>query len=241
MMWVGAGGFWEWEERRRVSEELDGRVEKDEVEEGTELSRQGSLRSVRSGRSSARGMLRRETSTDSVRSWTSTPDGGLALTPVQQFDWETVARSLLLDDWEDEEDERVEKKIKEANPTVPSPAPSPHAQSFSHHHSRYSSSTSSLSHYSSTTVDVPSLPPPTRFYPSSTTPVQYYLSYDPSSLLPPPPSDGPVPDLFEQHIVPVAVRDLIQRMTRSKEGERPTAKGVREEIERIANAEGVEL
>jgi hypothetical protein len=244
-MWVGRGGFWEWEERRRVSEELEGKEAEFGLEESEEwgdlsgVSRTGSLRSVRSGRSSLRGARgRREASVESVRSYTSTVDG-LALTPTKQFEWDTVARSLLADDWEDE-DEEVEEKIRQANPTVSSGTPSPPKQS------RYPSSTSLHSHHSSHTVEEPPIPPPTRFYPSTSTPVQYFLSYDPP-FLPIASSAASADtqtaniDTAEQHIVPISIRALIQRMTSPKEADRPTAKEVREELERIAAAEGVEL
>ncbi|GAA6040075.1 hypothetical protein JCM8097_004770 [Rhodosporidiobolus ruineniae] len=233
MLTVARGGFWEFEERRRIRELDDA-----DTEEAT-LSRAGSVRSMRSGRSSRRGSIRgrRDDSVESVRSFVSTPDGGFGMAEGRGVPMEVVARSLLADEPEEgdeEEEEAVEKAVREAFPPLPSLA----AASSSAAHSRHSSAASHPL-IASASDSPAALPPPTRFYPSTSTPVQYFLSF------PPPGIDFDALSTVEQekeeerHVVPLAVRELLRRMTSPEEGDRPTAREVREEIERIMAEEGV--
>ena len=87
MLYVASGGWWEWEERRRLREEGD--------EAEVALSRAGSVRSTRSA-ASRRGRTRSD-SLESVRSVVSnSPDAFSGL-----HDWDAVKRSLLLVDQDD--------------------------------------------------------------------------------------------------------------------------------------------
>ncbi|GAA5916371.1 hypothetical protein JCM6882_000868 [Rhodosporidiobolus microsporus] len=247
MVWVSKGGWWEWEERRRLAELAEEGEEMDleEVAPGEEgdLSRTGSMRSVRSGRSSLRSSLRRrergrrEESVESVRSWASTPEGGFAQTPVRTYAWEEVARSLLLDAEDaDGEGDGVAKAVREAMPSRLVSANASRPVSPSHSRQASASSTASASPIAALTPSSSSaLPPPTLFYPTTSTPVQYFLSFlaaaDDAQLAPPTAED----------VVPLAVRELLRRMTLSGEEERLTAREVREELERVGREEDVEM
>ncbi|GAA5878170.1 hypothetical protein JCM8547_008362 [Rhodosporidiobolus lusitaniae] len=243
MVRVAGGGWYAWEEGRRVREELEGREEWDELEEG--LSRQGSVRSTRSGRSSVRGLgggggRARESSVESVRSFVSTREGEFAEVGVgmEAYDKREVLRSLLVDEEDGEEEEgdevEVEKQIDTALSSLDlrsQPSTSAHP---THTHSRIPSSPSTLSSpfsptsttsFSSSQLELPPSRPPTRFYPGTTTPLQYFPSR------PSPPSSAAEED--DPHVVPVGVRVLIERMTRPVERERPNAKEVREEMEAL--------
>ncbi|GAA5937088.1 hypothetical protein JCM3775_001951 [Rhodotorula graminis] len=87
MLHVASGGWWEWEERRRLREEGD--------EAEVALSRAGSIRSTRSA-ASRRGRTRSD-SLESVRSVVSNAPDALS----GPHDWDAVKRSLLLVDQDD--------------------------------------------------------------------------------------------------------------------------------------------
>ncbi|GAA6005899.1 hypothetical protein JCM10207_007267 [Rhodosporidiobolus poonsookiae] len=227
MVLVKQGAWYEWEERRRVAEEVEmGSSEAHfdlSSEGGAEggskaVSRQGSLRSVRSGRSSLRrpgsssALARREPSTESVRSWTS---AGELVSPAPSYPFEVVARSLLVSGEEGEEDEAEEEalaraleKAKPALPTPPSPALSSAASSTDY----------------GIDLDAPSV----AYYPGTSTPVQYFLSAPLSSA-----EDQTV----QAHVVPPAVRELIRRMALPDERERVGIEEVWRELGRILTEE----
>ncbi|GJN91419.1 hypothetical protein Rhopal_004440-T1 [Rhodotorula paludigena] len=153
MLHVAAGGWWEVEERRRLRD-----LEGDEAEL-VSLSRQGSVRSVASGRSgrsarrSVAGSLRgrRDDSVESVRSVVSnSPEAASG-----PRDWETLARSLLLDDADDAAEAAALVRPESSLPPLPSPpeggAPSP--------------------------IE-PEYQPSTRYYAGTSTPVQHFLAAD---------------------------------------------------------------
>ena len=158
-MRVGDEGWWEWEERRRLKE-MDG--EEVEVEEGSiynlslgaegELSRQGSLRSLRSVRT----LSRRSGSSESLTSLASLGGGGGGTR-----DWESIAKSLLVDP--EEREEEVEGKTTKALPQFNLPP--------------LSSKSSSPTHSRSTSLDGSFISiPTTRNYPgTTTTPIQTFL------------------------------------------------------------------
>jgi len=193
MLRVGEGGWWEWEERRRLKE-MEG--EEVEVEEGGSLynlslgddglSRKGSMRSMRSVRT----LSRRSGSSESLRSLASL--GGTR-------DWEKIARSLLLEDNGKEEEEDTSTPALEQFTLPPLSKPS------SPTHSRKTSLDGS---FSSTSLQ------PMRNYPGTTTPIQTFL-------------DG-------VSIVPLEVRELIRKMASPREVDRPTAKEVLLELDRLA-------
>jgi len=157
MVRVGEGGWWEWEERRRLKE-MEG--EEVEVEEGgsiynlslgggeSGLSRQGSLRSLRSRRT----LSRRSGSSESLRSLASLGGGSR--------DWESIAKSLIVDN--DNEEEEEDETATKALPQFTLPPLS--SKSSSPTHSR---STSLDGSFHST--------PPTRNYPGTTIPIQTFL------------------------------------------------------------------
>ncbi|GAA5873088.1 hypothetical protein JCM16303_006935 [Sporobolomyces ruberrimus] len=161
MVLVGNGGWWEWEERKRLKD-LDG--DQLEVDEGSSLynlslggddrlSRQGSLRSLRSEkdglrRSITRTSLRRSGSSDSLRSIASLGAGR---------DWETIIQSLLVE----EEDVATNTTSQLANFALP---PLPTSAASSPTHSRNNSLTNSADSFTSM-----------RAYPGTSTPVQTFL------------------------------------------------------------------
>lgn len=163
MVLVGNGGWWEWEERKRLKD-LDG--DQLEVDEGSSLynlslggggddrlSRQGSLRSLRSEkdglrRSVTRTSLRRSGSSDSLRSLASLGAGR---------DWETIIQSLLVE----EEDAVTNTTSQLANFALP---PLPTSAASSPTHSRNNSLTNSADSFTSM-----------RAYPGTSTPVQTFL------------------------------------------------------------------
>ncbi|GAA5913283.1 hypothetical protein JCM8208_005196 [Rhodotorula glutinis] len=96
MLHVASGGWWEWEERRRLREEGD--------EAEVALSRAGSVRSTRSA-ASRRGGRTRSDSLESVRSVVSNAPDALS----GPHDWDAVKRSLLLVDQDDSAFDAVER------------------------------------------------------------------------------------------------------------------------------------
>ncbi|GAA5955969.1 hypothetical protein JCM21900_002634 [Sporobolomyces salmonicolor] len=207
MLWVGRGGWWDWEERRRLRDREEG--DELEAEDGNSstrglefehlLSRQGSVRSTRSARSSLRSSAaggsarsRRSESVESVRSAASAGAGP---------DWEAIAASLLLDSplpCPDPDDAEVPAPamIDLPNLTLPlSPPPSrPTSLDLSHGGC-----------FPATEHD---------YYPGTTTPVQYFL-------------DG-------EEVVPLEVRELIRAMSSPEERERPTARQVLAQLDALA-------
>ncbi|GAA5914240.1 uncharacterized protein JCM6883_000785 [Sporobolomyces salmoneus] len=165
MLLVGNGAWWEWEERKRLKD-LEG--EQVEVEEGTSnsataslynssfggddrLSRQGSLRSLRSEKEglrrsvTKRSSLRREGSSESISSLASLGQGR---------DWELIIRSLLV---EEGEDPTTSTPLSEfALPPLPT------------------STSSSPTHSRSTSLDLTESPL-SRSYPGTSTPFQFFL------------------------------------------------------------------
>jgi len=158
MLLVGNGGWWEWEERKRLKE-LDGAQL--EVDEGTaslygedRLSRQGSLRSLRSEKGSLRrsvtkSSLRRSGSSESLKSLASLGAGR---------DWEAIIKSLLVDQEEEESSTTTSHLSEFALPPLPTSA------SSSPTHSRSTSLTSVDDAFSST-----------RPYSGTAIPVQTFL------------------------------------------------------------------
>ncbi|GAA5824366.1 hypothetical protein JCM11251_000391 [Rhodosporidiobolus azoricus] len=237
MVWVSNGEWWAWEERRRLAELAEEGEEEPSSYGGGEgdLSRQGSIRSVRSGRSSLRDSLRRrdrrDDSLESVKSWTSTPAGGWGQTPVRTFAWEELASSLLVDVEDGEEGN--EKVVRAARETVLQRLSTEQSsRTGSPHHSRRPSA-SSVASAASLTLSSPSSAhaPSILYYPSTSTPLQYFLSFSPD--------DSPAPT--PEDIVPLAVRELLRRMTAPVAKDRPTAREVRQELTGVAREEGVEL
>ncbi|GAA5965296.1 hypothetical protein JCM3765_007154 [Sporobolomyces pararoseus] len=211
MLLVGNGGWWEWEERKRLKE-LEG--EQVQVEEGTptaslynlslgggstgdvRLSRQGSLRSLRSEKGSlrrsvnTRNSLRRSGSSESLKSIASLGAGR---------DWESIIQSLLVDKEEESSEGEPSSHLSEfALPPLPT------------------SASSSPTHSRSTSLDSTDdiFAAATRMYSGTSTPVQTFL-------------DG-------VSIVPLEVRDLLRKMTSSREEERPTAREVLVELDLLA-------
>ncbi|BGO92344.1 hypothetical protein NBRC10512_002021 [Rhodotorula toruloides] len=228
MVRVAEGGWWEWEEGRRLRE-VEG-----EVEEGLELSRTGSVRSTRSGRSSLRGSpgaarRRRDDSEESVRSYLSVSGIG----EQGPRDWRALAQSLLAPEEDegagatDDLDSLVDHMIPLTPP--PSPPPSPHLLPRS-------TMLSTLSLESALSSPAPA----TLYYPSTSVPVQYFPSFSASlSAQNDDEADVPTATLAEEDaIVPLAVRELIKRMASPAEADRPTAAEVREELKRIGRSEG---
>ncbi|BGP33016.1 hypothetical protein JCM10296v2_004805 [Rhodotorula toruloides] len=224
MVRVAEGGWWEWEEGRRLRE-VEG-----EVEEGLELSRTGSIRSTRSGRSSLRGSpgaarRRRDDSEESVRSYLSVSGIG----EQGPRDWRALAKSLLAPQEAEgagatnDLDSLLDHMIPLTPP--PSPPPSPHLLPRS-------TMLSTLSLESALSSPAPA----TLYYPSTSVPVQYFPSfaaaYTDDEPEPPAPAE-------EDAIVPLAVRELIKRMASPAEADRPTAAEVREELEWIGRSEGI--
>ncbi|BGP17266.1 hypothetical protein JCM10213v2_005284 [Rhodosporidiobolus nylandii] len=207
MLHVSAGGWWDFEERRRLRE-LD--ASEAEVEEGT-LSRAGSVRSVRSGRSSLRGTPtrgRREESVESVRSFASTADGGFAQREGGRVDWEAGVRSLLGESW-DEEGLEV--------PPLPS---------------------SSLPAAGQEGDAKEEWAGEGAFYPHTTTPLQFFPSAPPPvSPLSPSFASSPPPRPKKKDVVPLAVRELLRRMTLPAMDERPSAAEVEDAFTKLAAAE----
>lgn len=227
MVRVAEGGWWEWEEGRRLRE-VEG-----EVEEGLQLSRTGSVRSTRSGRSSLRGSpgaarRRRDESEESVRSYMSVSGIG----EQGPRDWRALAKSLLAEEGgssaggTDDLDSLVDQMIPLNPPPSPPTSPSllPHPRGLS---------TLSLE-------PAPTSPAPaTLYYPSTSIPVQYFSSFA-AALAAQDDDERSVPAPAEEDaIVPLAVRELIKRMASPVEADRPTAAEVRGVLERIGRLEGV--
>ncbi|GAA5936360.1 uncharacterized protein JCM15063_001865 [Sporobolomyces koalae] len=132
MLLVGSGAWWEWEENKRLKE-MDGAEL--EVEEGTslynlslggagQLSRQASLRSMRSDKGSLKRSVRRSGSSESLRSLASLSAGR---------DWEAIADTLLATATEDDQHIEASKRTSHlsvfnlpalATSTPPSPTDS---------------------------------------------------------------------------------------------------------------------
>ncbi|BGP25496.1 NIMA-related kinase 3 [Rhodotorula toruloides] len=225
MVRVAEGGWWEWEEGRRLRE-VEG-----EVEEGLELSRTGSVRSTRSGRSSLRGSpgaarRRRDDSEESVRSYLSISGIG----EQGPREWRVLAKSLLAPEEDeaaratDDLDSLVDQMIPLTSP--PSPPPSPRLL-------RRSTIPLTLSLEPARSSPAP----PTLYYPSTSIPVQYF----PSFIVGQDEDEADASTTFaeEDAIVPLAVRDLIKRMASPADADRPTAAEVRQELERVGRSEGV--
>ncbi|GAA5889420.1 hypothetical protein JCM5296_006356 [Sporobolomyces johnsonii] len=212
MLWVGRGGWWDWEERRRLRdrEEMEEELEVDQDGAGSTrgrefedllLGRQGSVRSARSSlRSGAAGggggsaRTRRSESVESVRSAASSAGGP---------DWEAVATSLLRDSpsrpGDDDDDDDVPAptmiEIDLPNLTLPLSPPPSRPTSLDLSHGGFH-------------------PTEPHYYPGTTTPVQYFL-------------DG-------EEVVPLEVRELIRAMTSPDERERPTARDVLAQLDALA-------
>ena len=218
MMRVAEGGWWEFEEGRRLgllAQEAEG-----------ELSRSGSVRSNRSGRSSVRGSLRgptrRDSSVESVRSYMSASGIG----EQGPRDWRAIAKTLLVDP--EISPEALEDAVSEALPPPPPPPPTSTQQRPASLWDRMDEDDVSPRCWS---------PATSQHYPGTSCPVQYFLSA--------PASDDTDEDgggeagPLRSHVVPLAVRELIRRMTSPLPSDRPTASDVWLEVCRIGSEEGI--
>ncbi|GAA5971116.1 hypothetical protein JCM8115_003064 [Rhodotorula mucilaginosa] len=218
MMRVAEGGWWEFEEGRRLgllAQEAEG-----------ELSRSGSVRSNRSGRSSVRGSLRgptrRDSSVESVRSYMSASGIG----EQGPRDWRAIAKTLLVDP--EISPEALEDAVSEALPPPPPPPPTSTQQRPASLSDRMDEDDVSPRCWS---------PATSQHYPGTSCPVQYFLSA--------PASDDTDEDgggeagPLRSHVVPLAVRELIRRMTSPLPSDRPTASDVWLEVCRIGSEEGI--
>ncbi|GAA5988171.1 hypothetical protein JCM10908_002093 [Rhodotorula pacifica] len=228
IMRVADGDWWEFEERRRL-----GLLAQEAEGEDVALSRSGSLRSNRSGRSSVRGSLRastrRDSSVESVRSFMSASGVG----EQGPRDWRAIAKTLLVDPETDTH--TLEDAVTQALPTFPPAAPTQQ-----HRQREDGTAAEELSRPESSDepmkVDGPSRwqsSNANQYYAGTSCPVQYFLSAPASD------SDDGESRLLRSHVVPLAVRDLIQRMTKPIASDRPTAADVWLEVCRIGREEGV--
>ncbi|KWU41332.1 kinase-like protein [Rhodotorula sp. JG-1b] len=219
VMRVAEGGWWEFEEGRRLgllAQEAEG-----------ELSRSGSVRSNRSGRSSVRGSLRgpsrRDSSVESVRSYMSASGIG----EQGPRDWRAIAKTLLVDP--EISPEALEDAVSEALPPPPPPISTQQRNSTAR-----SIRPASLSDRMDEDDVSPRCwsPATSQYYPGTSCPVQYFLSA-------PAFDDDADEDGLRSHVVPLAVRELIRRMTSPLPSDRPTAAEVWLEACRIGSVEGI--
>ncbi|GAA5851640.1 hypothetical protein JCM3766R1_002014 [Sporobolomyces carnicolor] len=225
-MWlVGNAGWYEWEEAKR-SKELERELHDLHAEGGSGtlsssaslhnlslggdqdplLSRQGSLRSLRSERdlirrrsltttTSAASSIRKSGSSDSLKSLASLGGGR---------DWESIIHSLVVDAGEegDEQSSSTSHLSQYALPPLPTSA------SNSPTHSR----SGSLDSCDDSNTFASSTP---RSYPGTSTPSQTFLD--------------------RVSIVPPEVRELLKRMTSPREDDRPSAVDVLAQLDELAD------
>ncbi|GAA5868728.1 hypothetical protein JCM3774_003639 [Rhodotorula dairenensis] len=224
MMRVAEGDWWEYEERRRL-----GSLAQEAEGEDLALSRSGSLRSNRSGRSSVRGSLRassrRDSSVESVRSYMSVSGIG----EQGPRDWRAIAKTLLAEPAMTPE--ALEDAVTEALP--PLPPPGQHRTPAST--AARTTGAGSLAERMEEDSSPRQSPSICQYYPGTSCPVQYFLSAPADDD----PEDGGEAGPLAAHVVPLAVRDLVRRMTSPRAADRPTAPDVWLELCRIGTEEGV--